>query len=413
MAERSIIHLNITDFAVAVERLQDPSLQQVPLIVAPQKAARALVHDMSEEAYQDGVRKGMPLEMARRRCRLARILPPRPALYHRAMVAVTQRALPYTPQVEPGNSDGHLFLDVSGSRRLFGPARDIARRLRHQLIAELSLNPSWTLATNKLVAKTASRLVRPVGEYIVAPGQESDFLAPLPLALLPGLSKAEVRLLAEFNLVRVEQLRQLTCSQLRVILKQRADFLHNISRGHDQTPVLPGENSNDRLVCGHHFDEDTDSPELLHAVLTRMVHTIGGKLRRRNLLGRRMGIRLIHSDGRSVVRQATVKKGTDSDFVLRGLALTALARAQYRRVRIRDCILICDRLLPRSPQQPLFTLTSRQERRERRILKAMDLIHHRFGSSGIGLGNAGIDMGAMESRTVHGKAAESGPGPWS
>ncbi|MBN4064028.1 hypothetical protein JYT56_00770 [bacterium AH-315-I07] len=61
MQERAIIHFNVTDFAVAVERIKDSSLKHVPLIVAPAQASRALVYDMSEEAYKDGVRKGMRL----------------------------------------------------------------------------------------------------------------------------------------------------------------------------------------------------------------------------------------------------------------------------------------------------------------------------------------------------------------
>ncbi|MBU1138491.1 MAG: hypothetical protein KKA76_05895, partial [Proteobacteria bacterium] len=88
MQDRSIIHLNVTDFAVAVERLQDSSLKRIPLIVAPEQAARALVYDMSEEAYGDGVRKGMRLDLARRYCRRARILIPRPGLYRKAMTAL-------------------------------------------------------------------------------------------------------------------------------------------------------------------------------------------------------------------------------------------------------------------------------------------------------------------------------------
>ncbi|MDJ0989083.1 MAG: hypothetical protein QNI85_03650, partial [Desulfobacterales bacterium] len=62
--DRAIIHLNVADFAVAVERSIDRRLCQRPLIVAPEAAARATVYDMSEEAYQAGVRKGMPLRRA-------------------------------------------------------------------------------------------------------------------------------------------------------------------------------------------------------------------------------------------------------------------------------------------------------------------------------------------------------------
>ena len=76
MPNRSIIHLNVADFAVAVERVVDSRLQDRPVIIAPEGAARAAVYDMSEEAYQCGVRKGMALRRALRYCRGAAVLPP-------------------------------------------------------------------------------------------------------------------------------------------------------------------------------------------------------------------------------------------------------------------------------------------------------------------------------------------------
>ena len=78
--ERSIIHINVADFAVAVERVLDRRLKDRPVIIAPQGAARAAVYDMSEEAFQAGVRKHMPLSRALRRCRKAQVLPPRPTM---------------------------------------------------------------------------------------------------------------------------------------------------------------------------------------------------------------------------------------------------------------------------------------------------------------------------------------------
>ena len=83
--DRSIIHINVADFAVAVERVLDRRLDGRPVIVAPEGAARAAVVDMSEEAFQTGVRKHMPLGRALRRCRDARVLPPRPDRYGQAM----------------------------------------------------------------------------------------------------------------------------------------------------------------------------------------------------------------------------------------------------------------------------------------------------------------------------------------
>lgn len=388
MEDRSIIHLNVTDFAVAVERLQDTSLQRLPVIVAPQQAVRALVYDMSEEAYGDGVRKGMRLDRARRYCRRARILTPRPQLYRRAMGALVAKVLPYTPLLEQGEEDGHLFMDVTGTHRLFGPAPDIAWRLRRQVLKELGLDPVWSLASNKLVSKVASRMVRPLGEYIVGVGEEAEFLAPLPLSLLPGLSAQELGLLRDFNLDRIGQLAQLKREQLAVPFQGRGEYLYAASRGQDRTPVIPGGTGGSQLSREHHFEGDTADPGELQGVLTALVQVMGRQLRQEGKVGQRIGIRLTYSDGRGAVRQATQVGGTDNDFLLRQLALTALSRAWQRRVRIRSCILVCDRLLPRSRQQTLFVLRSARELQQEKVMTAMDAVYARFGSGSIRLGTA-------------------------
>ena len=388
MQERAIIHLNVTDFAVAVERIQDSSLKQVPLIVAPARAARALVYDMSEEAYRDGVRKGMRLNLARKYCKQAQIVHPQPALYRRAMAALVKRVVHYTPLVEQGEEDGHLFLDVTGTHRLFGPAPDIAWRLRRQFQGDLGLDPVWSLASNKLVSKVASRIVRPFGEYIVGAGEEHSFLAPLPLSMLPGLKPEEMRVLADFNLQRIGQLAKLSRKQLHVPFQKRSAYLYDASRGKDRTAVLPGSAGNARIVREHIFEEDSGNHSEIQSVLTMLVHETGRSLRKKRMLGRRIGINLTYSDGKNIIRQATRKNGSDNDFMLRTLALTAFDRAWQRRVRIRRCVLICDRLVPRSRQQTLFVMQTRQEQQQEKIISAMDRVCNRYGNGTICLGTA-------------------------
>jgi DNA polymerase-4 len=95
MRERSIIHINVADFAVAVERLVHRRLKERPVIIVHDTAVRTIVYDMSEEAYQNGVRKRMALQRALRYCRDAVVLPFHPFRYERAMVQLLKCALPY------------------------------------------------------------------------------------------------------------------------------------------------------------------------------------------------------------------------------------------------------------------------------------------------------------------------------
>ena len=178
MDGRLIIHLNVADFAVAVERLTDSRLRERPVIVAHQDVSRTIVYDMSEEAYQNGVRKTMALKTALGRCRDARVVAPHLHRYENAMTELLRCALPYSPLVEMTDHNGHLFLDVTGTKKLFGLARDVGRRIREDIRRRIGVDPVWAVAPNKLTAKVATRLVKPSGEYIVEAGSEAAFFKP-------------------------------------------------------------------------------------------------------------------------------------------------------------------------------------------------------------------------------------------
>ncbi len=377
--ERAIIHFNVADFAVAVERVADCTLRERPVIVAPFQAARAVVYDMSEEAFQCGVQKGMSLRQATRLCRGAAVLPPRPDIYQRAMQAFLGQIRDYSPLVEQGAGDGHVFVDVTGTHRLFGPAPDIGWKVRKRARNDLGLNPIWTLSVNKLVAKVASRLVKPVGEYIVAAGEEEDFLAPLPLALLPGLSPVELRRLREFNLIKIGQLAGLSRQQLLVPFGSRSGFLYRASHGIDESVIAAGTMETAPVVFEHVFADDTNDRRQMEGVVADLAARACQELRRRKQVARQVWIRITYADGVHSVRQTTTRLGTSADFTLRNLAQLALQRAWTRRTRVRGCRLVCDRLHRQSPQLLLFPEAAGNEIRQEKASRALERIRDRFG----------------------------------
>jgi len=386
LRERAVLHFNVADFAVAVERISDSSLHRRPLIIAPLQAARAVVYDMSEEAYGDGVRKGMPLKQATRICRRAALLAPRVDLYRKAMQAFFKELQGYSPLIECGQADGHFFVDVTGTHRLYGPAPDVGWRVRRHVRTRLGINPIWTLGTSKLVSKVASRLVKPVGEYIVTAGEEALFLAPLPIQLLPGLSGQELQKLQEFRLTTIGALAGLNRQQLMVPFGSRCDYLHAASRGVDDSRVCRPAADAKSIDYEHSFADDTNDQGQLEGVVATLVGRAAFTLRAQRQVARRVGIWLRYSDGGFVVRQASCRTGTSGDVLLRQLAFTALQRAWIRRTRIRSCRLVCDRLQPRSPQLPLFPEEESRQLRQEKVSGAMDVLRRRFGHGVIGVG---------------------------
>jgi DNA polymerase-4 len=388
MHERTIIHLNVADFAVAVERLSDVRLQHRPVIIAPAGAPRAVVYDMSEEAYQAGIRKGMPLRRAVRRCTDALLLPPHPNRYEQAMQALLKQALPYSPLIEPGTADGHLFVDVSGTNRLFGPAVDVAWRLHRQVKKALYLDPIWSVAPNKLVAKVATRLVKPTGEYIVGAGEEQHLLAPLPLELIPGIERPDLIRLQEFNLTRVYQAAAFSLNHLEVAFGRRALWLYEALRGVDHSPVQPFDAEPPAVCAAHEFGNDTNDKARVEGAFYRLVEQVGRQLRRQRRAAGRLVVVLDYTDGLRRVRRQRLQPATANDITLFEHGRQALARAWQRRVRVRHLRLKAEKLVFPPAQRQLFAVERRQQRKRMDLIAAVDTIRRRFGGQAITIGRA-------------------------
>ncbi len=386
MPVREIIHLNVADFAVAVERAADPRLRQRPLIVAPAGASRAAVYDMSEEAYCQGVRKGMRLHRALRHCRDAAVTPPHPDRYEQAMAAIFKHIRPYSPLVEITDHQGHFFMDATGTGRLFGPPQDVAWRIRKNVRADLGIDPIWTVAANKLVAKVASRLVKPTGEYIVRAGEEAAFLAPLPIHLIPSIEGVDQRRLTEFNLTRAGQVAALSASQLEILFGRPSLDLLSAVRGIDPSPVCPLVTQAPVVRLHHDFGDDTNDPVVVETALYRLVEKAGAWLRTQRLAPRRIGLLLDYSDGNRTARQSAVHPPSDDDRRLFDAARTALNHAWLRRVRIRHLTLVCNRLGPPPTQLELFEDPTTGTTRERQLMPTIDRIRQRFGAQALCMG---------------------------
>lgn len=387
MTGRAVIHLNVADFAVAVERALDARLKKAPLIVAA-PSARAVVYDMSDDAYREGVRKGMPLWRARKFSSRAAVVSPRPERYERAMRMIFEKTLRYSPRVELVDEKGHLFLDITGTRRLFGPPEDVAWRLRGEVKRGLGFDPVWSVAPNKLVAKVATRMVKPLGEYVVEEGEEEDFLREIPLALIPGIERGDAALLRDMNLKTAGDVARWSLWQLETVFEKRARHLHEVVRGVDTSPVLSASDGPPSVSVDHPFADDTNDARVAEGAIWSCAEKAGAELRRRRLAAGRVGVTVDYSDGVRVIRSAITDTPTANDFSLFRLAMRALEFAWKRRVRIRHFKVMCDKLCFPPAQVELFADDCERNRLESNVILAVDNIRKRFGERSVFFGRS-------------------------
>src|SRR5579871_4135863 len=180
----AIAHLDCDAFYAAVEKRDDPSLADKPVIVGGGK--RGVVTTACYIARIRGVRSAMPMFQALKACPDAVVIPPDMEKYARVGREVRALMLDVTPLVEPLSID-EAFLDLSGTERLHGasPAMTLAR-LARRIEDEIRITVSIGLSFNKFLAKVASDLSKPRGFSVIGQGEAIAFLRDKPVSLKIG-----------------------------------------------------------------------------------------------------------------------------------------------------------------------------------------------------------------------------------
>ncbi|MBA2487444.1 MAG: DNA polymerase IV, partial [Nitrospira sp.] len=130
--DRHIVCLQIPSFGIALAQSREVSLRHRPVVLAPVHTPRALIREASHEAVIEGIRPGMSVELASRLCPSLRVVPPDSSLAQAAHHELQQTLLHFAPAWE-SIRPGSLFLDLTGTKRLFGHPIDTAARMEREL----------------------------------------------------------------------------------------------------------------------------------------------------------------------------------------------------------------------------------------------------------------------------------------
>jgi DNA polymerase-4 len=377
MDPRTILHVDLDAFFAAVEQRDRPELRGRPVVVGgggPND--RGVVSAASYEARAFGVHSAMPLRQAGRLCPQAVFLPVDGAKYQsvsRDVMAILRR---FSPLVEPISID-EAFLDVSGSRSLFGDGEAIARRIKGAVRDEVGLTASVGVATTKLVAKVASDLRKPDGLVVVPPGAESAFLAPLAITRLWGVGAKSAAALREYGVRTIGDLAALPDDLLTRRFGKHGASLGERARGIDADPV--GDRDAAKSIGHEHtFDVDTSDRDVIERTILGMAEGVAGRLRDSGVKAATVTVKIRDSSFRTITRQRTLTEPTDLTEPIFRTALE-LARPEVRGLRIRLLGVTASGLGERD-QLALF---GADDPRRRRVVEASDAVRHRFGEKAI------------------------------
>lgn len=331
--KRKIMHIDMDAFFAAVEQNDNPAYRGKPVIVGGDPHSRGVVSTCSYEARKYGVHSAMPLREALRRCPQGIFLPVRGRRYAEVSGEIMKILNQYTPLVEPLSLD-EAFLDLSGSERLFGPAEQIGREIVSRIRSELGLSASVGLAPNKFLAKLASDLEKPGGFVIITDDNMAEILEDLPIRRLWGVgSKTEAQLL-EMGIRTIGMLRRVNPALLINKLGESGRQLYHLSLGMDDRLV---ETIEEPKSVGHEvtFQNDTDDREFLAGVLLWLTEQVARKLRRYNLKGQVITVKIRDLNFNTLTKRVTLGETTDFEEEIFREALRLAEEIQWGAKKVR------------------------------------------------------------------------------
>lgn len=377
---RVIIHLDMDAFFAAVEQLDNPELRGKPLVVGGSPDDRGVVATCSYEARRFGVRSAMPLSEARRRCPDCIFVRGRMSRYSEISRAVFSIMSGYSPQMERVSID-EAFLDVTKSEPLFGPGEEIARVIQRRIAEELGLSASVGVAPNKFIAKVASDLRKPGGLVVVPPDQMASFLAPLGIERIWGVGPKTAETLHALGLHTIGDVQTCTPELLKGRLGVYGERLHELSLGLDERPV---EEHDDVKSVGHEhtFDQDVTNIEVLRGTLLRLSGKVGRRMRRAQLRGRTVTLKLRYMDFSTFTRQSPLPAVTDVDLDIYHAGDKLLTRL-FDGKPVRLIGVSVSHLVPRGENTEQMDLFAPDTGKSRRLMETMDRIRTRHGEKSI------------------------------
>jgi DNA polymerase-4 len=334
-----ILHLDLDAFFCAVEELSSPGLRGKPFAVGGRPDQRGVVASCSYAARRLGIHSAMPMSRALRLCPELVIVPGHHRAYSEASKQVMERLEGVTGLVEIISID-EAFLDVSD---LPESGESIARRLQTQIMNELKLPCSLGVASNKLVAKIANDVGKkaakgnspPCAITIVPPGQEADFLAPLPTEMLWGVGPKTAAHLAELGIHTIGELAHWPEADLRRRFGENGLELSRHAYGLDDRPVSNGHELKS-VSQETTFVRDVRDDQTLEKKVRELSAQVGRRLRKAGLAGTTVRIKLRWPDFNSLTRQVRLDNPTNSDeeIAKAALALLGKVRASGKSVRL-------------------------------------------------------------------------------
>ena len=313
------MHVDMDAFFASIEQLDHPEYKGHPVIVGG-LSSRGVVATCSYEARKFGVHSAMPISRAKKLCPDGVYVYPRMDRYKEVSHQIFSIMKEFTPHIEPLSID-EAFLEVSGMSTMYSGPKVLGRAIKDRVFEETGLIISAGLAPNKFLAKLASDLDKPDGLVVIPYGREKEILAPLPIKRIWGVGPRTEKILKTggFHLMRhIQALPDESC--LIPLVGNQARRIWELANGIDDRPVETNRKIQS-IGAEETYEEDLTDGSAIELEFRYFANRLSKRLRKRNLLGHTVSIKVRYDDFTTVSRQKRLDTPSDYEHVFFETAL--------------------------------------------------------------------------------------------
>lgn len=375
--EKTILHVDMDAFFASVEMKDNPELKDKVVVVGA--GIRSVVSAANYAARALGIHAAMPIARAQRLAPHAVFIPPRHWRYAEVSQEIMKIFYDFTPLVEPLSVD-EAFLDVTGSYKLFGSGREIAKAIRARVEAELGITCSVGISTNKFIAKLASGHCKPNGMLEIPTDRILTFLHPLPVSDLWGVGPKTAEALQRLGLHKVGDIADTPRTTLiRALGEATGASLYELAWGRDVRVVEP-EEVEKSVGNEETFPFDIEDPEAIEREFLKLTERSATRLREKNFHAKTITIKIRFADFTSLSRSKTLPLATDSTHEIYEVVRSLYRALKIERARLRLVGVSLSNLVDGAPEQLIL---GAREKGWRHAEGAIDAAKERFGSHSV------------------------------
>ncbi len=411
--DRTILHCDCNSFFASVECVFRPELKTVPMAVCGNPENRhGIILAKNELAKKAGVVTAETVWQARQKCPELVLVPPHHQEYVRYSNLVNAIYQRYTDQVEPFSID-ESWLDVTGSRTLFGSGKTIADAIRKAVREELGITVSAGVSFNKIFAKMGSDYKKPDATTVISRENYRQLLWPLPISEMIFVGKASRTALRELGIYTIGDLARAEPSLLLARLGKIGGVLSTYARGEDQSPVtsIYDEPEEPKSVGnGMTFRRDLSGEDDLRIGVLYLADSVAARLRRHGLRCRTVAVTVKDPRFKTVSKQKILPRSTDLAKTIAEASLELIRSCWNPSSPIRSITITASRFHESGGDQ-LSLFQSAEEIKDpgkrERLEQAVDQVRSRYGRSAVSFGRIlKNDIGIGEKGSTNPKGPE-------